>query len=169
MSTVIVSPGFQLEFRGKFNYKMNEYRNYHGGYFKTLISPEQSDSALALIEMALPQGVEPPLHTHAHEDETFYLLEGRMHFQIGDEEFEAGPGDAVFAVRMVPHLFRILTSEARFITMMSPGRLWNYFMEFSTPATGEPVIIPPQGPPPPEYIARLIERMTISYGITFGH
>jgi quercetin dioxygenase-like cupin family protein len=146
---------------------LSVYRDYHGGYFRTLVSPDESAGTLAMMEMVLPQGAEPPLHVHAHEDETFYLLEGQISFQIGDQEINAQPGDAVFAPRSVPHLFRIIGEQAKFITLISPGNLWNYFMEFSTPSADELVVTPPQGPPPPEVIAQLTARMTTAYGITF--
>lgn len=145
----------------------NANRDYNGGYFKTLISPEQSGGAFAMIEMVLPKGVEPPLHMHAHEDESFYILEGKMHFQIGDVSTEAGAGAAAFAPRMVPHSFKIVSDQARFITLITPGKLWEFFMEFSTPTVGEPIVTPPQGPPPPEVIERLAQRMSSVYGITF--
>lgn len=143
------------------------YRDYHGGYFKTLVSPEQSGGTFALMEMVLPQGAEPPLHLHTLEDETFYLLEGEIFFRIGEQTITAKPGDAVFAPRQVPHLFKIVTSEAKFITLISPGKLWEYFMEFSTPSGEQPIVVPPQGPPPPELIAQLVARMTSVYGISF--
>lgn len=143
------------------------YRDYHGGYFKTLVSPEQSAGTFALMEMVLPQGAEPPLHLHTLEDETFYLLEGEIFFEIGEQTLTAKAGDTVFAPRQIPHLFKIVTSQAKFITLISPGKLWEYFIEFSTPTTGQPVVVPPQGPPPPEVIAQLLERMTTTYGISF--
>jgi quercetin dioxygenase-like cupin family protein len=143
-----------------------DYREYHGGYFKTLVSPEQSGGALAMMEMTLPQGAEPPLHSHDYEDEAFYILEGVMQFVIGEEVIDLCPGEGIFAPRKTPHLFKILSPEARFITVITPGKFWEYFMEFSTPAAGELQVKPPQGPPPPEMIALLTSRMSIVYGIT---
>lgn len=144
----------------------NVYRDYQGGYFKTLISPVQTDGAFALIEMVLPNGSEPPMHMHAHEDETFYIMEGKMHFDIDGIVKEAGPGEAVFAPRMVPHAFKIIGQEAKFITLITPGKFWGFFMEFSTPNLGERVVRPLQGPPAPEVITRLVDRMTNVYGIS---
>ena len=146
----------------------NIYRDYQGGYFKTLVSPEATGGAFALIEMVLPKGSEPPLHTHELEDETFYMLEGSLEFQIGNEVTVIGPGEAAYAPRKVPHLFRISSASARFLTLISPGNFWNYFIEFSTPTQGEPVAVPLAGPPPPEMIAQLVQRMQESYRITLG-
>lgn len=141
------------------------FRDYHGGYFKVLLSPDQTNGAMAMIDITLPKGVEPPLHVHLNEDETFYLLEGDMSFRVGDNEIKAKPGDAVFGPRGVPHDFKIDDDQARFITVITPGDLLGYFMEFSTPTIGEPVVIPPSGPPPAEAIAYLLGRLKDQYGI----
>ncbi len=144
-----------------------EYRNYQGGYFKTLLSPEHTDGVLALMDMVLPQGAEPPLHMHSKEDETFYIIAGTIGFTIGNEKHTASEGTAVFAPRMVPHSFRILSPEARFITLISPGDLWHYFMEFSDPCVDTPTVMPPQGPPAPELVSRLIDRLGGRYAVSF--
>ncbi len=139
------------------------YRDYHGGYFRTLISPEATNGAMALIEMALPKGAEPPLHTHELEDEAFYVQEGELEFVIGDKIYRIRAGEAVFAPRKVPHLFTILSPEVKFLTVLTPGNFWNYFMEFSRPTEGTPRIIRPQGPPPPEMIRMLSDRLATAY------
>ena len=140
-------------------------RSYQGGFFKVLISPEQTAGNMSLVDMTLPKGVEPPTHVHSREDETFYLLEGVITFFIAEKEVRATAGDAVFAPRNVPHRFVIETESARFLTLFTPGQFLEYFMEFSTPAVGQPTITPPQGPPPPELMERIVSAMTGKYGI----
>jgi quercetin dioxygenase-like cupin family protein len=103
----------------------NGYMNYQGGYFKVLISPEQTNGSLALLDMTLPKGVEPPMHLHTREDESFYVLEGAITFQIGEETIQASPGKAVFAPRQVPHGFTIQTESARFLTLITPVNSWS--------------------------------------------
>lgn len=143
------------------------YRIYQGGYFKTLVAPDETSGEMAVIEMVLPEGAEPPLHLHENEDETFYVLEGEMAFNIDGKDRLAQPGEAVYAPRKVPHSFKILSKQATFITVITPGKLWNYFIEFSAPATGELQVSPPMGPPPLELVAQLTSRMTATYGVTF--
>src|SRR5690349_1485194 len=46
-----------------------------------------------------------PLHVHHGDDEAWYVLEGALRFRMGDERFEAGPGDAVLAPKGVPHSY----------------------------------------------------------------
>lgn len=142
------------------------YRQYNGGYFKVLMSSKDSGGAMAIIDITLPRGVEPPPHFHRNEDEIFYLLEGDIKFQIGETIVEAKPGDAVFAPRMVPHHFTIGNEHARFLNIMTPGKFLDYFIEFSSPAQQKPAIKPPQGPPPAEAIAQMVTRLEAAYGIS---
>jgi mannose-6-phosphate isomerase-like protein (cupin superfamily) len=46
-----------------------------------------------------------PLHVHHADDEAWYVLEGRLRFQVGDELFEAGPGSGVLAGRGIRHAY----------------------------------------------------------------
>lgn len=142
------------------------YRNYNGGYFKILMSAKDSGGAMGIIDITLPKGVEPPLHVHKNEDEIFYLLEGNIKFQIGERVIEAKPGDAVFAPRMVPHHFVIEDQQARFLNIMTPGNLLDYFTEFSEPSQQELKVKLPQGPPPAEAIAHMVLRLEEAYGIS---
>ena len=47
----------------------------------------------------------PPLHMHSDQHDSFYVLEGVLTFQLGDEVLELGPGDFVSAPPGVPHTF----------------------------------------------------------------
>ena len=46
---------------------------------------EQTEGALTAFENAVAPSDGPPLHTHANEDESMYVLEGEMRFKLGDE------------------------------------------------------------------------------------
>jgi mannose-6-phosphate isomerase-like protein (cupin superfamily) len=57
----------------------------------------------------------PPLHTHAF-NETFYVLEGELTFQLGDELTLVGAGGVAFAPRGTPHtLANRSEAPARFL------------------------------------------------------
>jgi quercetin dioxygenase-like cupin family protein len=143
------------------------FRSYMGGFYSVLISPEQNGGSFALLDMTLPKGIEPPRHTHTKEDETFYLLEGEIEFHIDDQIITAKPGDAVFAPRLVPHHFALQTPTARFLTLITPGGFANYFEAFST-STETPAVVPPQGPPPAEFISFMSTQLETSYGVLFA-
>lgn len=138
------------------------YRTYHGGYFKTLLSPEQSGGKMAILDMVLPKGAEPPPHTHDKEDETFYVLEGSLQFVINGTAHTLAPGAALFAPRQLPHYFRILTDTVRILTIITPGDLWNYFVEFSQPCNDTPRITLPEHPTS-EQIRHMNERLAGRY------
>ena len=143
------------------------FRNYQGGYFKTLISPEQSGGSLAILDLTLPAGAEPPPHIHTLEDETFYVLDGELQLRVGDTLVLLKAGEAVFAPRNVPHSFKILTDSARFINLITPGTLWAYFMAFSEPCEVEPKIKQLLQPPPPEHIQSMLSVLTNLYQLKF--
>lgn len=140
-------------------------RSYQGGFFKVLISPVQSGGNMALVDMTLPRGVDPPMHVHSREDETFYLLDGSITFYVGETVVKAAVGEAVFAPRQLPHRFVIESESARFLTLITPGQFLEYFMEFSFPVVEEGKITPPQGPPSAEFIEHLTSKLIQKYGV----
>ncbi len=52
-----------------------------------------------------PRTLAAPVHTHRHEDEYTFVLEGEVGVQSGDEVRLARPGDLDFKPRNVPHAF----------------------------------------------------------------
>lgn len=140
-------------------------RTYQGGYFKVLISPEQTGGTMALVDMTLPKGGDPPLHIHSREDETFYMIEGALTFFIGETVIKASAGEAVFAPRQVPHQFKIESEKARFLILITPGQFLEYFLEFSFPTAEEAKIMPLQDPPAAEMIAYMTSKLIQTYGV----
>ena len=45
-----------------------------------------------------------PLHIHHSDDEAWYVLEGTLCVQVGDEEIEAHAGSGVYVPRNTPHI-----------------------------------------------------------------
>ena len=71
-------------------------------------SGDQTGGVLGLIEVECPPGMSP-LHVHHHDDEAFYLLEGRVTYTCGDQQFEGGPGSFIWLPRDIPHRLRFET------------------------------------------------------------
>src|SRR3954471_12961966 len=62
-----------------------------------LLRTEDSDDRVGIVEVTVPAGWPgPPLHHHAF-DEAFYVLDGELTSQLGDELATAGPGSLTFA------------------------------------------------------------------------
>ena len=93
-------------------------------------SGDTTGGAFTLFEERKP--VDTPLHVHENEDELFYVLEGEHVFQVGDAEFEAGPGDLVFAPRGVPHAQRrVVPRSGRVLILISPAGFEGFFRELA--------------------------------------
>ncbi len=98
-----------------------------------MIGEEQTQGNFALVEHPIkPRALAAPMHTHRHEDEYTYVLEGEIGVQIGEEVRLARPGDLVFKPRGVPHAFWNATDElARALEIISPAGFERYFAELA--------------------------------------
>jgi quercetin dioxygenase-like cupin family protein len=96
-----------------------------------MVAGETTKDAFSLVEHPLPpRALGSPMHTHHNEDEYSYVLEGRFGIQVGDEVFEAGPGNLLAKPRGVAHAFWNAGDEpARMLEIISPAGFENYFRE----------------------------------------
>ena len=53
-----------------------------------------------------PGGVSGDGHAHADQEQAFYILEGEIEVEVGDETYQLGPGDCVLLPRNVFHKHR---------------------------------------------------------------
>jgi quercetin dioxygenase-like cupin family protein len=82
----------------------------------------------------------PPLHTHETQDDSFFVLEGVLAVQAGEEVFDLHPGDFVQVPPGVPHTFDNLRPDqgpVRAINLMTPGG-FDHFMEDLARTEGSP-------------------------------
>ena len=131
-----------------------------------------SDSGLALVEFVAPRGFGPPLHVHIEEDELMYVLDGEIRIDLGSgDSTVASAGAVVTLPHGIPHVWQVLSEEARFLTVNAGRRNGPSFDRFvaalGTPtdpcALPDPIEIDPGhvaqvcaqhgievlGPPPP--------------------
>ncbi len=109
----------------------------HGGWialagdaYRFLARGEDTDGALAVLEAVIPPGGGPPPHTHTHEDESFFVIEGEVTFRVAGERRTLSPGGFVMAPRGVSHAFRNeSTLPARMLIQWSPAGLERMFDE----------------------------------------
>jgi quercetin dioxygenase-like cupin family protein len=87
-----------------------------------LLGSHQSGGEVAVMENAAPaRWPGPPLHRHDF-DEAFYILEGELTFQLGEELLTAGPGEFVFAPRNADHTLANRGEQpARYLLVCTPG------------------------------------------------
>jgi len=114
-----------------------------GDVYRFLATGDETDGRYAMFEACVPPGGGPPPHIHSREEESFYILEGEITFEVGDERFVATAG--TFANMPVGslHSFRNNTDKvARMIISVAPAGLEKMFLE-----VGQPMAFSDQVPP----------------------
>ena len=105
-----------------------------------------------MIETIVPSGSGPPAHTHSHEDETFYVVEGTAEFRLGDEKKICGAGSVIYGPRGVAHGYRnVGENNLKINIIYTPGGVEESFQEWAD--TDDP---------------EKVKEMTAGYGITFA-
>ena len=133
-----------------------------GDIYRFLATGEDTDGRYALMEAIVPPGGGPPPHIHSREEEGFFVLEGEITFQLGEDRFVAGVG--TFANMPVGslHSFKNESSKpAKMLISMAPAGLEKMFFEVGVPlAEGATTALPPTK----EEIEKLLE-IAPRYGI----
>jgi len=133
---------------------------YLGALMIRKTSAEATGGAFDVIESLAAPGSSPLWHIHHREDESFYVLEGRVTYYVGDQVIEAEPGAFVWLPRGVAHTFRVEGTEpARLLEIVAPTGLWDFFKEMGEPARER--TLPPLRLPDPETLRSVAAR----YGI----
>lgn len=92
----------------------------HSAHIK--VSAQTSGGGFLFTEIACDYKGGVPPHIHHKEDETFYILEGRFVFMVGEDTVEVGPGDTVFGPRGVRHAWNCLSENGgKLLIMFTPG------------------------------------------------
>lgn len=68
-----------------------------------------------------PEGEGSELHMHPNEEQWTLILDGKLHYILGDEERIVGKGDIVHIPRFVKHRSRSVDGPATFFTVKSPA------------------------------------------------
>jgi mannose-6-phosphate isomerase-like protein (cupin superfamily) len=101
---------------------------------------EETENAYALIEIIMQINSAVPHHIHTHENESFYIQEGEMEFQLGEETIVATPGTFVHSPKGQPHSFRNIGEKpAKLLCWLTPSSLEKLFMEIGTKVSAENV------------------------------
>jgi len=88
----------------------------------------------AFTEYTTRKGEEPPDHTHATEDEIFYVLKGELTFRCGGESFDVGEGGFMYLPQGIEHGYTIRSEGpvrllvVTFPTSATAGMGWGGFI-----------------------------------------
>jgi quercetin dioxygenase-like cupin family protein len=101
---------------------------------RVLVTPEESNDSLGIVELTGTRGEMPPLHVHHREDETIVVLDGELTIFMPGQSLTLHAGDAAFAPKGVPHAYRVESERARFLGVSNPAGLASFVLAASDPA-----------------------------------
>lgn len=133
-----------------------------GDLYRFLAVGEDTDGRYATIEATVPPGGGPPPHIHSREEESFYILEGEITFQIGEDRFVATAG--MFANMPIGslHSFKNASNKpAKMLISVAPAGLEKMFLEVGQPVEPGATTVPP---PSREEIEKLL-AIAPRYGV----
>ena len=131
-------------------------RWFFGMLAEVKASAADTGGRYTLVEIPAPAGLQTPRHVHYREDEGFYVLEGSLTIEVGDETVELGPGRHGFGPREIPHRFTVGPEGARMLWVLTPGGFEDLIDEASVPA--ERPTVPPPSVAPPANAAEIVLR-----------
>ncbi len=105
-----------------------------GDIYRFLATGTETDGKYAMWEAIVPPGGGPPPHVHSREEEGFFVLEGEITFQIGDDQIVAKAGNFANMPIGTPHSFKNKSNTtAKMLITISPAGLEQMFFEVSSP------------------------------------
>ena len=118
-----------------------------GGPLTSKVRGEETGGTVTAFGNIVAPGDGPPLHVHAAEDESWYVLLGRLRFRLGDAIDHAPEGSFVFVPRGSAHCFQnVGDAPARILVTFTPSGTERFFDRFAEL---------PDGPVDPGVFARL--------------
>ena len=103
-----------------------------GGPLTIKLRGADTAGLLTALETTAAAGEGPPLHTHAHEDETLLVLEGSFRFRLADRVVAAPVGSFMFIPRGVPHTWQnVGDGPGRMFATFTPAGMERFFERFS--------------------------------------
>jgi len=102
------------------------------------VGPAETGGAYVVLSGVFPAGEPgPPIHTHPHTDEGFYLATGQATFLLGDCEVPVEAGTFVFVPRETPHtVWNSGDEPVRGILVISPGDAEHIFLPVDAAGDG---------------------------------
>lgn len=101
-----------------------------------LVSSDETDGRLSIVETTGERGEMPPLHVHHSDDEVFHVVEGELTLFWGPNVTTVAAGETALAPRGIPHAFRVESELARWLVVSAPGGFDRFVAAIGVEAAG---------------------------------
>ena len=95
------------------------------------VGAEHTNGQFELFEIDAPRGEAAPPHSESWT-KAFYVLQGRILVQAGDQGYDLGPGSSISIPAGTLNTFSVLTPSAKFLTISQTGRMSAFFADLAT-------------------------------------
>lgn len=93
-----------------------------------LLSKKDSDKAMSIFDYTGNTKGGPPMHVHHHQDEVFFITEGKYLFEVGGQRFTLTEGDTIFLPKKIPHTWNQLSEKGKLLFFFQPaGKMEEFF------------------------------------------
>jgi len=125
---------------------------FAGVLMKQLLAASETDNSYCLFENSSLGQSGTPIHVHANEDETLYVLAGEMQVLIAGEARTLKQGEVVFLPRGIPHQLKNVSDRpSQYLILCVPSGFERFVA-----AGGRPRLKDEQpSSPSPQEIARM--------------
>lgn len=119
-----------------FHSTREEVRSYWmvDSLWSVLAPAEATGGALSVLDQVMPRRSGPPPHVHDRLHEYFYLLDGVISFQVGQNIQTARTGSLLSIPAGTVHGFAVSSETARVLNLYTPGGFTEQISYLGTPA-----------------------------------
>ncbi len=110
--------------------------SFAGTLVDILVSGEETGQRFSLLRITNPPGVWTPPHRHLHEEETLYVLSGRVEVETGGRTCSLSVGEVAILPRGQAHrLGNAGPGTAEALVLCTPSGFEQFVREAGQPAT----------------------------------
>ena len=127
------------------------------------VSHADGVDGISVMESLARRGDSPPYHIHHTEDESFHLIEGELVFLVNGETRRVLPRETHLAPKGVPHTYRVVSEQARWLVVTTQGEFERFVREAARPA--EAAELPAASGPPTLEEQKALGELALRHGI----
>jgi mannose-6-phosphate isomerase-like protein (cupin superfamily) len=132
-----------------------------------------TNGVISIVEHPVAPRILRPPHVHQDNDEWSYILQGRIGYRIGDDEFIAEAGSYVLKPRRIQHTFWNPDDQpARILEIITPSGLEEMFARFGELGARGELTSETMGATAAQYGSTVsmawVPELIARYGLTLG-